>query len=322
MSDATPTPTACREPECSGRLIRWGKDRGFQRWRCKECGATFAEIPERPMGTMRLPVDKATLCLSMLTEGSSIRSTERVSGVHRDTIMRLLRFAGTKAEALLSKVRGVEVQDVQGDEIWSFVRMKERTKVEKGIADPTIGDAWTYVAVERTSKMVLSWHLGRRTAEDTSRFMAKVGGATAGRFQLTTDGFGPYPAAVEAHLGERVDYAVLQKQYGADVREDNRRYSPPAIIGAEKRLVSGNPDEAKVCTSHVERQNLHMRMQLRRLTRLTTGFSKKWENLRAALALHFWTFNFCWMHSTIRCTPAMAAGIAKRPLRVGDLLAG
>ena len=151
--------------------------------------------------------------------------------------------------------------------------------------------------------------------------MAKVDGATAGRFQLTTDGFGPYPAAVEAHLGERVEYAVLQKNYGTDVREDNRWYSPPAIIGSEKRLLSGNPDEAKVCTSHVERQNLHMRMQLRRLTRLTTGFSKKWENLRAALTLHFWAYNFTWMHSTIRCTPAMAAGIARMPLRVGDLLA-
>src|SRR3954468_2209581 len=136
MPAAAPTPTACREPECSGRLIRWGKDRGFQRWRCKACGATFAEIPPRPMGSMRLPMDKATLCLSMLTEGSSIRSTERVSGVHRDTIMRLLRFAGAKAEALLSAVRGVEVQDVQADEIWGFVGMKEKTKVEKGIDNP------------------------------------------------------------------------------------------------------------------------------------------------------------------------------------------
>jgi transposase-like protein/IS1 family transposase len=320
MSAATPTPTACREPECSGRLIRWGKDRGFQRWACKACRVTFTALPPRPMGTMRLSVEKATLCLAMLTEGSSIRSTERVTGVHRDTVMRLLRFAGAKAEALLSAVRGVEVRDVQGDEIWGFVKMKEKTKVEKGIADPQVGDAWTYVAVERTTKMVLSFHLGRRTAEDTSRFMAKVDGATAGRFQLTTDGFGPYPAAVEEHLGGRVDYAVLQKQYGTDVREDSRRYSPPAIIGVEKRLVSGNPDEARVCTSHVERQNLHMRMQLRRLTRLTTGFSKRWENLRAALALHFWAYNFTWMHSTIRCTPAMAAGIARKPLRVGDLL--
>jgi len=318
---AATTPTACREPECSGRVIRWGKDRGFQRWRCKECGATFAEIPERPMGSMRLSQEKATLCLSMLTEGSSIRSTERVSGVHRDTIMRLLRFAGSKAEKLLAAVQRVEVKDVQADEIWGFVRMKEKTKVEKGIADPEAGDAWTYVAFERSSKLVLCHHLGRRTAEDTERFMAKVDGATAGIFQLTTDGFGPYPAAVEAHLGGRVDYAILQKTYGANTPEDQRRYSPAKIIGTFKEAVIGEPEESRVCTSHVERQNLHMRMQLRRLTRLTTGFSKKWENLQAALALHFWAFNFCWMHRTIRCTPAMAAGVARKPLRVGDLLA-
>lgn len=314
----TPTPV-CRE--CAGRMIRWGKVRGFQRWRCKACGVTFIPRPPRPLGAMRLPLDKAVLCLSMLTEGSSIRSTERVSGVHRDTIMKLLRFAGAKAEALLAAVRGVEVQDVQADEIWGFVRMKEKTKAEKGIADDFIGDAWTYVATERHSKMVLSWHLGRRTAEDTERFMAKVDGATAGTFQLTTDGFGPYPAAVEKHLGGRVDYAILQKTYGADTSEDQRRYSPAKIIGTFKEAVLGEPDESRVCTSHVERQNLHMRMQLRRLTRLTTGFSKRWENMRAALALHFWAFNFCWMHSTIRCTPAMAAGIARKPLRVGDLLA-
>jgi IS1 family transposase/transposase-like protein len=320
MATTTPNPPpACRE--CSGRTIRWGKVRGFERWRCKECGVTFIPRPPRPLGAMRLPLDKATLCLSMLTEGSSIRSTERVSGVHRDTIMKLLRFAGAKAEALLAQVRGVEVQDVQADEIWGFVRMKEKTKVEKGIADPEVGDAWTYVAVERSTKLVLSWHLGRRTAEDTERFMAKVDGATAGTFQLTTDGFGPYPAAVEAHLGGRVDYAILQKTYGAETPEDQRRYSPARIIGATKEAVIGEPVESKVCTSHVERQNLHMRMQLRRLTRLTTGFSKRWENLRAALALHFWTFNFTWMHSTIRCTPAMAAGLARKPLRVMDLLA-
>jgi IS1 family transposase/transposase-like protein len=321
MSTATLTPTACREPECSGRVIRWGKDRGAQRWRCKACGVTFTPRPPRPMGTMRLPIDKATLCLSMLTEGSSIRSTERVSGVHRDTIMRLLRFAGAKAEALLAQVRGVEVQDVQADEIWGFVKMKEKTKVEKGIDNPEMGDAWTYVAVERHTKLVISWHLGRRTAEDTQCFMAKVNGATAGHFQLTTDGFGPYPAAVETHLGARVDYAILQKNYGTDASEDQRRYSPAKIIGTVKEAVIGEPVEERVCTSHVERQNLHMRMQLRRLTRLTTGFSKRWENLKAALALHFWAFNFCWMHKTIRCTPAMAAGVARKPLRVGDLLA-
>lgn len=185
----------------------------------------------------------------------------------------------------------------------------------------SLGDAYTFVAIERSTKVVLAHHLGRRSGVDASRFMAKLEGATKGcRFQLSTDAVDQYEAAVEEHFGAGVDYVQIIKTYGNDM-SDERRYSPPSIIGAEKRAISGDPDEARVCTSHVERQNLTMRMQLRRLTRLTNGFSKKWENLRAALALHFWNYNFCWMHSAIRCTPAMAAGVARKPLRVGDLLA-
>jgi hypothetical protein len=150
--------------------------------------------------------------------------------------------------------------------------------------------------------------------------MVKLGCATEGRFQLTTDGFDAYPSAVESRFGADLDYAQLIKTYGNDM-SDERRYSPPSIIGVEKRAISGDPDEAKVCTSHIERQNLTMRMQLRRLTRLTNGFSKKWENLKAALALHFWNYNFCWMHSTIRMTPAMKAGVARKPMAVADLVA-
>jgi transposase-like protein/IS1 family transposase len=322
MDTPTPTtPTTCREPECSGRMIRWGKDKGVQRWRCKDCGATFADRPVNPMGSMRIDPERAALILGMLTEGSSIRSAERLTGTHRDTICRLLRFAGAKAEGLMDAIiRKVEVKDIQADEIWGYVGMKEKTKVEQGITDPQVGDAYTFVGFERHSKLVLSWHLGRRTAEDTGLFMGKLAGATAGRFGLTVDGFGPYPQATEEHLGGRVDFAVLKKTYGTDSSEDNRRYSPAKIIGAEKILVSGTPDPAMICTSHVERQNLHMRMQVRRLTRLTNAFSKKWENLKAALALHFWTFNFAWMHSAIRMTPAMKAGICRKPLRVADLL--
>jgi transposase-like protein/IS1 family transposase len=313
------TAPACRT--CGGRTIRWGKDRaGHPRHRCKMCRATFAVIPARPLGRMRLDLGKATLCLNLLVEGTSIRSAERVTGVHRDTIMRLLGVAGAKAEALLDRlVHRVEVSDGQADEIWGYVGMKEKTKVKAGIASPKVGDAYTFVGLERNSKVVLAWHLGRRTSADTHRFMVKLDCATYGRFQLTTDGFEAYPAAVEARFGSQVDFTQLIKSYGNDM-SDERRYSPPSIIGAEKRAISGHPDEARVCTSHVERQNLTMRMQLRRLTRLTNGFSKKWENLRAALALHFWNYNFCWMHSTIRCTPAMAAGVTRKPLRVADLL--
>ncbi|HEX4966193.1 MAG TPA: IS1 family transposase [Thermoanaerobaculia bacterium] len=315
-----PEGTACRS--CGGRTIGWGKDRaGNPRRRCKVCKATFGIIPPRPLGSMRLDMDKAVLVLSLLTEGSSIRSTERVSGVHRDTVMRLLRLAGAKCETLLSRlVRNVEVKDVQADELWSFVGMKEKTKQRLGKTDAELGDAYTFVGIERDSKLALAFHMGCRTSEDTSLFMAKLSGATAGRFQLTTDGFGAYPAAVEQHFGGRVDFGQLIKTYSAETVDSERRYSPARIISAEKIAVSGSPAEEKICTSHVERTNLHIRMQMRRFTRLTNAFSRKRSNLNAALALHFAAYNFTWMHKSIRMTPAMKAGIARKPWTVRDLL--
>ena len=183
---------------------------------------------------MRISLEDATLILSLLTEGSSIRSAE------------LLRLAGEKCEAHLSRlVREVPVSDVQADEIWSFVGMKEKTKKRKDIADPEMGDAYTFVAMERTSKVLLAWHLGRRTADDTNVFMAKLASVArpvegAERFQLSTDGFQPYPAAVEAHLGGRVDYAQLVKTYSNETVDSERRYSPARIISAEK-VCSGHP---------------------------------------------------------------------------------
>jgi IS1 family transposase/transposase-like protein len=318
---STPAP-ACRT--CGGPTIGWGKDaHGNPRRYCKGCKKSFGIIPPRPLGAMRISPEQANLCLSLLTEGSSIRSTERITGVHRDTVMRLLVVAGTKAETVLNTlVRGVEVKDVQADEIWGFVAMKEKTKNRKKIDDPQIGDAYTFVGIERTSKLVLAHHIGRRTSGDANVFAAKLSTAVNGdRFQISTDGFEGYPAALENHLGAQIDYAMIIKSFSGEGLDSERRYSPPSIISTEKRVISGSPEESMVCTSHVERQNLTMRMQLRRLTRLTNGFSKKWENLKAAIALHFWNYNFCWMHSSIRMTPAMKAGIAKKPLRVSDLIA-
>jgi transposase-like protein/IS1 family transposase len=312
--------TPCRT--CGGPTIGWGKDKdGNPRRKCKACKVTFGIIPERPLGSMRLDMEKATLCLKLLTEGSSIRSTERVSGVHRDTIMRLLRKAGEKCEALMDRViRRVPVQDVQADELWCFVGMKEKTKKRKKIDNPELGDAYTFVGLERESKLALAFHMGRRTVEDASIFSAKLAAATEGQFQISTDGFNAYPAAIEEHFGGRVDYGQIVKVFGTELLDSERRYSPPAIISAEKVVISGDPKEEKICTSHVERTNLHIRMQMRRFTRLTNAFSKKRENLRAALALHFAAYNFTWMHSSIRMTPAMKAGIARKPWTVRDLL--
>ena len=321
METASTSRPTC--PGCSAPAVRWGRDSaGHQRYRCQACRKTFALRPVRPLGSMRIPMEKATLCLHLLVEGSSIRSTERIAGVHRDTICRLLVKVGGKCEALLERmVKGVEVKDVQADEIWNFVQKKDKTKARLKSDDPTVGSAWTFTAIDRESKLALAWHLGHRDAIHTDAFAEKLARATDGRFQLTTDGWASYPQAMGYHLGERTDYATLVKQYGAVGTEDMRRYSPPQIIGIERNRVHGDPDEARICTSHVERQNLTMRMSMRRFTRLTNGFSKKWENLRAALALHFAHYNFCRMHSSIRMTPAIKAGLATRPWSLADLLA-
>lgn len=310
---------------CQLKAQRYGKDRkGNQRFRCLPCNKSFSEPQEKPLGNMYLPMDKALLCLNLLVEGVSIRSIERITGVEKKTILSLLVLVGEKCERLLDeKLRKVKVNDLQLDEMWGFVSMKEKTKKRKGKDDVTLGDAYTFVAIERHSKLVVAWHLGRRTERDTLAFTEKVYQAvdgTEGRFQVSADGFAAYPDALAYSLGTRVDFAQLIKIYGVSDDEDHR-YSPSQIKEVVTVPVFGNPDSDRICTSHVERQNLTMRMMMRRLTRLTNGFSKKWENLKAALALHFAYYNFCRIHSTIRCTPAMEAGVTKHVWELKDLLA-
>jgi hypothetical protein len=317
----SPAPV-CRS--CGGPTIGWGKDKGGNPRRyCKACKVSFSIVPPNPLGVMRIDLDRAVLILEMLTEGNSIRSTERLSRTHRDTICRLLRVAGTKCEDLLSRlVRNVEVKDVQCDELWNFVAMKEATKVRKQITDPEIGDAYTFLAIERGSKLLLASHVGRRTSHDANMFAAKLSGAVgANRFQISTDGFEPYVGALESHFGGQIDYAMLIKSYSGEGLDSERRYSPPSIIATEKRVISGNPEESKVCTSHVERLNLQVRMMSRRFTRLTTGFSKKRDNLRAAVSLFAASYNLTWSHRTLKgCTPGMVAGITRKPWTVRELL--
>jgi len=325
MQSSFPTTTApvpCRT--CGGKTLGWGKDKhGNPRRYCRACKATFGIIPARPLGAMRLDLQTATMIISLLSEGSSIRSAERVTGVHRDTICRLLVLVGGKCEALLGRlVHDVKVADVQADELWSFVAMKEKTRAKKQITDTEIGDAYTFLGLDRTSKLLLAYHVGRRTSEDANIFAAKLSTAvSADRFQISTDGFDGYPAALEAHFGGQIDYAQLIKSYSGTGLDSERRYSPPSIIATEKRVVSGTPEESKICTSHVERLNLHVRMMSRRFTRLTTGFSKKRDNLRAAVSLFAASYNLCWSHRTLKgCTPAMVAGITRKPWKVAELL--
>jgi transposase-like protein/IS1 family transposase len=315
---------------CQMKAKKFGRDRkGNQRYRCARCSKTFQEAQDKPLNNMYLPVEKAVLCLQLLVEGNSIRSTERITGVNRNTILDLLVLAGEKCERLLNeKIKGVAVNDVQCDEMWGFVGMKKKTAKRKQLTvspyGPTdsVGDAWTFVALERDSKLVITWHLGKRTLKDATEFAKKLEVATVGRFQLTTDAFRGYPDALAFTLGTRIDFARLVKVYKQPAEGGGeRRYSPADIIRAIPTPEWGNPDPEKICTSHVERQNLNIRMAMRRFTRLTNAFSKKWENLRAALALYFAYYNFCRIHSAIRCTPAIEAGIAKTIWTIQDLLA-
>jgi transposase-like protein/IS1 family transposase len=308
---------------CQAPAKKFGKDRkGNQRFRCRTCRKTFSERPERPLGAMNLPLDRALLCLHLLCEGNAVRAIERITGTEKKTILRLLVQVGEGCERLLADtIKAVPVKDVQADEIFTYIRCKQATRERKKISDPDAGDAYCYIAMERTSKLVLAWHLGRRNSWDAHDFIVKLSTATAGTFQLSTDGFNAYPNAVEFALGGRVAYGQVIKDFGSVTGEEARRYSPPRLIGQEKIMISGAPEEDRICTSHIERGNWTLRGHLRRFTRLSNGFSRKKSNLRAALALYFAYYNFCRTHKTIRMTPAMAAGITRKPWNLADLLA-
>jgi len=305
--------------QCCLSANRFGKDRnGYQRFRCPKCGRTFTQPHNGNIHGMYTGTEKAETIIRLLVEGSSIRSVERITGMHRDTIMRLLALVGGHCERMLEeKIRKVRVNDVQCDELWGFVGCKEKSKVAD--SPVTFGDAYCFVAIERKTKLVLAWHLGRRTTRDTEAFTEKIDAATTGRFQITTDGFAAYPDAISLSLGTRVDFAQLIKVYASPV-DGQQRYSPPEVVDAIPVPRIGRPTPQRICTSHVERQNLTMRMCIRRLTRLTNGFSKKWENLKAALALYFAYYNFCRVHQTLRVTPAMEQGIADHVWTIGELI--
>jgi IS1 family transposase len=269
---------------------------------------------------MYIPQEKTVLATRLLLEGNSIRSTERCTGIDRGTIATMLVRAGERCEKLLADtIQNLQVRDVEADEIWGFVGMKERAKANLYNAPETLGDAYTYVAMVRNSKLILAWHLGKRNKQETLAFIIKLRSATKGKFQLTTDGWPSYPDAVERVFGSDIHYAQLVKVYAAS-RDGEQRYSPAEVVDVEVVPRAGMPDYERICTSHIERQNLTMRMQIRRLTRLTNAFSKKWENLRAAIALHFAYYNFCRVHSSLRVTPAMEAGITDHVWSIAELL--
>jgi len=301
----------------------YGKTNRVQRWKCQQCGKRFAEPQEKLFdGETRLPKEKVLLILHLLVEGNSIRSTARIADVEKRTVMNLMLTAGEHCERLLeTHIRNVKVADVQADEIWTFVAKKEAHKRPSEAHDNSIGDAYTFIGIERHTKLILAWHLGKRDQIATDDFISKLRTATAdSRFQISTDGFRPYIYAIDAGLSDRVDYSQVVKVYGKPEDGREARYSPGEVTEIKKTPVLGNPDMKRSCTSHIERQNGSLRQWCKRLTRLTYAFSKKWENLQSALALHFAYYNFVRIHSALRVTPAMAAGVTDRTWSLEDLI--
>ena len=305
---------------CQTTCNRFGKHRnGLQRYRCSQCRKTFTEDHTRPLDTMRLPVEKATAILQLMVEGMSIRSIERVTQVHRDTILRLLLLAGERCTLLMrQKLHDIQAERIQCDELHCFVGKRERnTSIED---NDLVGEQYTFIAMDADTKLVFSWLVGKRSPVNTYTFMRDVYSRTPWGWQgqLTTDGWGPYRIAVENTFRGYVNYAMLIKYYGRSQPKEG--YAPPRFVEAVSKIISGNPDRKYVSTSYIERQNLTIRMMSRRFTRLTNAFSKKLKYLKAAVALHFGFYNFCRVHSSLRVTPCMSAGITDHVWGIQELL--
>ena len=283
---------------CRTECKRDGRDRkGRQRFQCRQCSKVFLEPRENHLDGMYLPIEKAEMVLKLLLEGNSISSVERTTEVHHGTILKLLSLAGEKAERIMAeKVRNVEVRDVECDEVWSFIAKKQkRVRPEDS---QLLGDCYVFVGIERHTKLVLNIAIGKRDQRTTDAFIEGIRQVTArSRFQITTDGFAPYKNAIRYTLHDRCDFAQLIKVYRSS-QEGEARYSPAEVASTEVVPVMGQPDPERICTSIIERSNLSLRMGLRRFTRLTNGFSKKWENHCAAVMLWYCWYNFGRVHNT------------------------
>ncbi len=267
----------------------------------------------------RLSTDDRARILHLLCEGMSIRAITRLTGASKNTIAKLLVDAGKACAAYHdANVRNVKAARIQVDEIWSFTYAKQKNVAGAKAAPDQAGDTWTWTALDADSKLIVSYLVGGRDAEYAMWFMDDLASRLANRVQLTSDGHRAYLEAVEGAFGCDVDYAQLVKMYGPTITAPGR-YSPAECTGAKKVRVTGNPNHADVSTSYVERQNLTMRMHMRRFTRLTNAFSKKVENHAHAVALHMMYYNFVRIHKTLRVTPAMAAGVADRLWEIADI---
>jgi len=296
----------------------FGKRR-IQRWKCTSCKSRFCEPHTKlTRNTLLSNPDAAARAIHCLLEGCSIRSTERLTGLNRNHDHAPSRNIGERCERLLdTRLQKLNCRYMQCDEIWCFVGKKQR-RVRKD--DGTeIGDQWIFVAEDADTKLVASYRIGKRSIANTMSFIGDLHRRLAQQIQLTTDGFHFYTKAVPEIFGLDVDFAQLVKLFGDFGQHDEGRYSPPRIAEVISKVRIGNPSVRDISTSYVERQNLTMRMQLRRLTRLTNAYSKKLANLKTAVALHFAYYNFCRVHASLRVTPAMEAGLTDHVWSVSDL---
>jgi transposase-like protein/IS1 family transposase len=306
---------------CQSLCLKFGKHRnGLQRYRCSQCRKTFTQDHDTPLDTMRLPMEKAIQVLRLMVEGMSVRSIERITGVHRDTILRLLLLASEKITAKLRhKFENLEIGRIQVDELHCFVQKRERrVSIEES---DEVGEQYTFIGMDADTKLVFSWLTGKRTTANTITFMRDLYSRTAWGLhpQVTTDGWGPYRLAMAATFRDSADFAQLQKVYGPS-SPGRGGYAPPRFREAVSRVITGNPDKRHISTSYIERQNLTLRMMSRRFTRLTNAFSKKLTHLKAAITLHFAYYNFCRVHQSLKQTPSMAAGLTDHAWNLEELL--
>lgn len=273
------------------------------------------------MGMNKLPTEKRAQILHLLCEGQSIRAITRLTGASKNTVAKLLVEAGKVCMAYHDEhVRNVRAKRVQVDEIWTFTYAKQRNVATAKRQDLAYGDTWTWTAIDADTKLIVSYLVGQRDADYANAFIGDLRDRLANRVQLTSDGHNSYLNAVENVFGIDVDYAMLVKLYGLNQEAAKGRYSPAQCTGARRKAIKGNPDENHISTSYVERNNLTMRMHMRRFTRLTNAFSKKVENHAYAVALHMMYYNFVRIHSKLRMSPAMAAGVSDRLWEIGDIV--
>ena len=267
----------------------------------------------------RLSLARRTQVIHALVEGNSVRSTERMTNTHRDTICRLLVEVGEGCARIMDeKMRHLPCRRVQVDELWGFCG-KKQARLRPGDDRQRLGDMWTFVALDPDTKLVPAYRVGKRRREDAVAFMSDLSERLTNRVQISSDSLRSYVDAVERAFGADVDYGQIVKFYDAEPIGPGR-YAPPRVTGVARSVIAGSPDQRHISTSLVERQNLTMRMSMRRFTRLTNAFSKKVENLRAAVSLHFAHYNFVRMHKSLRITPAMAAGVSDKLWTLEELV--